>query len=269
MTSSWITQGPLSVCETRLVIVSPLPPLKFRTAGFPQYGFKREVRRDLRQGDTPTYTRRQYVLGKPVVLADKHLAVLRLPLPTHSRPEALGSPTGCVVRSDHRLLWPHPSHSWPVHGLSSSPVDRCGDEWFPTLLCLSVRACHPQDPGEPDRCVRLLLPYPQWSSPNPSWLDIHSSTPLVLAWTRNEAGSGSFSLRPARLLALHQQGHLLPSFRRPGRPGPTSAITTQANSQFLRPDLRRQDKQHYGLRADNADERGFEKKKAKKSTAKR
>ena len=30
------------------VIVFSLPPLKFRTAGFPQYGFKREVGDDLR-----------------------------------------------------------------------------------------------------------------------------------------------------------------------------------------------------------------------------
>jgi hypothetical protein len=50
MIDSWITQGPLSVCETHWVIVFPLPPLKFRTAGFPQYGFKREVRHDLRRG---------------------------------------------------------------------------------------------------------------------------------------------------------------------------------------------------------------------------
>jgi hypothetical protein len=50
MTWSWITQGPLSVCETHWVTVFSLPPLKFRTAGFPQYGFKREVRHDLRRG---------------------------------------------------------------------------------------------------------------------------------------------------------------------------------------------------------------------------
>jgi hypothetical protein len=29
-------------------ILFPLPPLKFRTAGFPQYGFKPDVCRDLR-----------------------------------------------------------------------------------------------------------------------------------------------------------------------------------------------------------------------------
>src|SRR6185295_15965150 len=78
-------------------------------------------------------------------------------------------------------------------------------------------------------------------------------TPLVLAWTCNEAGSGSLALRPARWLALLQQGRLLPSFRRPGRPGPTSVMTTRANSQFPRPDFHRQDEQPYGPRADETD----------------
>ena len=144
--------------------------------------------------------------------------VVGLPIPTRSRPEALGSPTGCSVRPGRRLLWPHPSHSWPPCGLCIPPQGTCGGEWVPNLSYLSVRACLPQYPGEPDRCIRLLLPHPHWSSPSLPWLDIHNSTPLVLAWMRNEAVSGSLALRPARWLALHQQGHLLPSFRRPGRP---------------------------------------------------
>ena len=228
-----------------IIVFSP-PSLKFRTAGFPQYGFKREVRRDLRPGDALTYTRRQCVRGKPMVLADKRSA----PSPTRSRPEALGSPAGYVVRPGRRLLWPHPSHSWPAHGLFASSVGHYGREWFPNLSCLSVRACHPQDPGESDGCFRLLLPHQRWSSPTPSGLDIHSSTPLVLAWRCNEADSGSLALRPARWLALHQQGHLQPSFRRQGHPRPTSVMTTRAYSQFPRPDFHRRDKQPYGLQTD-------------------
>jgi hypothetical protein len=34
--------------------VFPSPPLKFRTAGFPQYGFKRDVESDLRHRTTYT-----------------------------------------------------------------------------------------------------------------------------------------------------------------------------------------------------------------------
>ena len=44
-----LSQGPLSVWADalRVPVFSP-PPLKFRTAGFPQYGFKQEFNRDLR-----------------------------------------------------------------------------------------------------------------------------------------------------------------------------------------------------------------------------
>jgi len=30
------------------ILTFPVPPLKFRTVGFPQYGFKRNIHRDLR-----------------------------------------------------------------------------------------------------------------------------------------------------------------------------------------------------------------------------
>jgi hypothetical protein len=149
-----------------------------------------------------------------------------------SRPEALGSPAGCVVRPGHSLLWPHPSHSPPFDSLFSSPAEHCGDEWVPNLSCMSVRACHPQNPGGPDGC-RLLLPRPHWSSPCSQRLDIHK--PHARWFSRgqfHEAASGSLALRPARWLALHQQGLLQSSFRRPGHPEPTSTMTTRANSQL-------------------------------------
>ena len=45
---SWITQCPLSAWEGALAVpVFPPPPLKFRTAGFPQYGFKPVVNGNL------------------------------------------------------------------------------------------------------------------------------------------------------------------------------------------------------------------------------
>ena len=205
------------------IVFSP-PSLKFRTAGFPQYGFKREVRRDLRRGNTPTYTRRKCERGKPVVLADMTAAAV----PTRSRPEALGSPTGYVVRSDLGLLWPHPSHSWPPRDLCIRSRSTSGGEWVPNLSCPSVRACHPQYPGGSDRSLRLTPSCPRWPSPNLSWLGIHM---LSARWfsreLRNEAVSGSLALRPARWLALHQQGRLRLSFRRPGHPEPTSVMTTR------------------------------------------
>src|SRR5437868_3419770 len=48
---------------------------------------------------------------------------------TRSRPEALGSPTGSVVPSDHGLLWPHPSHS-----LRDAPTNTSGSPLLSILV---------------------------------------------------------------------------------------------------------------------------------------
>ena len=98
-----------------------LPPLKFRTAGFPQYGFKPE--RFWRPSlvvsglsTLPAYTICQSAYtpalsGSPHPVA--HRACQRGFLPTPSSPEALGSAAGYVVLPRHGLLWPHLSLSLP------------------------------------------------------------------------------------------------------------------------------------------------------------
>jgi len=136
-----------------------------------------------------------------------------------THPEALGSPSGYVVRRSRRLLWPHPSHSLPPTGLFASSGGRFGHEWVPNLSGVSVRACHPQHPGGSCGSMRPRRFRPLWSSPSPQRLDIH--IPHARWFPRglcNEAESSSLALRPARLLALHHQGRLLPSFPQPGRP---------------------------------------------------
>ena len=125
------------------VHVFPPPPLKFRTVGFPQYGFKRGVMRDLRPG---TYTRTKLATGPPWPQAARASRSAG-PAP---RPEALGSPPGSVVPAGHRVLWPHPS-------LSRPPVDLClyrqvfaaaGRERVPNLLCVSLPSCHLCTPAD-------------------------------------------------------------------------------------------------------------------------
>ena len=152
-------------------VFSP-PPLKFRTAGFPQYGFKREFGDDLRQVSVLGLYGTK-VRGVRTAAAG-HKGMHHSPgVPGSLRqscPEALGSSAGYVVRPRQCLLWPHPSHSSPFGALSASSTEACGGEWVPTLSCASVRACHPQDPGGPDGC-RLLLPRPLWSSLSPSEFD--------------------------------------------------------------------------------------------------
>ena len=128
-----------------------------------------------------------------------------------------------------------------------------GHERVPNLICVSVRACHPHYPGGPIGSKRLLLPRPHWSSPSLHKLNIHMPALVGSTRLRNEADSGSLALRPARLLALHQQGLLLPSFHRPGHPNPASAITTWPNSQFPGLDFHQQDTQPYGLHAEYAE----------------
>ena len=103
----------------------PPPPLKFRTAGFPQYGFKLAPA-------TATFAPRAY--RPPLRLLSEcgvwSVVGLRQAAPHPSdratSPVALGSPTGYSVRPAHRLLWPHPS-LWPgapAYGLfpARSPV---------------------------------------------------------------------------------------------------------------------------------------------------
>jgi len=126
----------------------PPPPLKFRTAGFPQYGFKRAVSSDLR-GSRHLYAATVEISSVRVLFRSRACARRHSRLLTPlARPVALGSASGCSVRQPRRLLWPHPSfcHSPPVSLLCRWPSD-----WqkFPNLLCLSLIPCRRLYSGGP------------------------------------------------------------------------------------------------------------------------
>ena len=215
MIQSWITQGPLSVCETHFDHRVFPTPSKIPYGGFSPVRLQTGSRR--RPSPAPADLYAVQVWSCSPFGPIGHVRRGRTSRP--SRPEALGSPSGCVVRRGPCLLWPHPSHSRPPGGLFPSFAGRCGREWVPNLICVSVRACHPQDPGGLDGCQRLFLPRPHWSSSSLQRLDIRNRRARWFSrGACNEAVSGSLPLRPARWLALHQQGRLLPSFRRTGRP---------------------------------------------------
>ena len=183
MHPSWITQSIKRMGRALGALVFPPPPLKFRTAGFPQYGFKREIRamtfvgqhtrliHRASPGPCPLWPRRACVLlggGRS---------------PGHSRPEALGSPAGYVVPPGLGLLRPHVPLSAPLLGLSSSSRGvftrcsiECGSERFPNLLCVSVLSCRLPYPGGPDGCSWLFLHRPHWPSPNLHRLGTRIST---------------------------------------------------------------------------------------------
>jgi len=168
----------------------PPPPLKFRTAGFPQYGFKLDISQgDLRQSiarplaqDTHLHrtTADLYAITRPPQAPLWSFRTrLRGPLPGRSSPAALGSPAGCVVPLGRRLLWPHPSlsgtsadllvfiqrifpfQSYPGLSLRGSPI---------YSACLSLRAAF-NTPWT--RKVHLTISSPPASpSPVSHWLGI-------------------------------------------------------------------------------------------------
>ena len=91
--------------------VFPSPPLKFRTVGFPQYGFKLDVRRDLRH--LPPYTR-----PKPGSSFTRHHAELACgpighvsdasPLAVQSRGPSLGRGFCCPTASNATMASSEP-----------------------------------------------------------------------------------------------------------------------------------------------------------------
>ena len=210
MTGSWIIAGSIKRLRDALGHRVFPSPSKIPYGGFSPVRLQTRRQRRPSAGIVPSYTTPQFARLSPMdpVSGGKIAGITS----RTSRPEALGSPSGCVVRRGRCLLWPHPSHS-----AANRHVNRL-QEWVPNLICVFVRACHPQHPGGSARCTRLLLPLPCGLR-----LIRRGSTSTVHArWftrgSRNEAVSGSLALRPARLLTLHQQGLLLPSFRRLDHP---------------------------------------------------
>ena len=130
----------------------PRSSLKFRTAGFPRYGFKPDtIRRHLR--------RLRRLIGGRLHRVPPGLAVSRTVSgrgavhPVRSDPEALGSASGYAVPSRRRLLWPHPSFWQAPGGLYASPAGLClaaAGQKVPAFICESFPSCHlpyPDGPG--------------------------------------------------------------------------------------------------------------------------
>jgi len=107
----------------------PPPPLRFRTAGFPQYGSKRAVSSDLRCTSNLYAATVEFssvsVLFRSRTCVRRHSRLLT----PHTRPVALGSASGYSVRQPHRLLWPHPSFCAASAGfMSYCQRTSCGSE---------------------------------------------------------------------------------------------------------------------------------------------
>jgi hypothetical protein len=142
------------------------------------------------------------------------------------RPEALGSPAGYVVLPAHRLIWPHPSVSFPsthlfIRGWLLQPrgLPRAENETFPNLLLVAVPSCRPPYPGGPDGCLWLCF-------------TIHSGL--------RHFRTGSASTSPTHVgsgvgRVTRLQGSLYATARRLARPSPTKAFTLELSPKWITP----------------------------------
>ena len=179
----------------QIILAFPAPPLKFRTVGFPQYGFKRntnpprpspvdlEIKRMTRIPSFPTnlYAAIVHRFFSPVALC---LQVLPGEL---FRPEALGSPAGYVVPPGLRLLRPHEPLSVSPTGLSISSrrvfvlqSDRDGYREVPQFTPRVSLTVPSSVPRQSNGAFRLFLLHPHWPSPSLQRLGICHFYPPVL-----------------------------------------------------------------------------------------
>jgi hypothetical protein len=209
----------------RMMPTFPSPPLKFRTAGFPQYGFKVSISdgaclngssvkpapgmpspplsspppfAHFRHGEVPGSESR---LSRTSV--SRCSKGLRL-----STPGALGSGSSYAVSFHHRLLRPHP----PVPQARCDFASRlyaapslCGSasatrRTFPTFA--AVLSMHAVDPTPAARCAIPLYPHSDSRLPR-SMTESPPTTPVSASNSRRSIKFRGcivrFMLRPARL----------------------------------------------------------------------
>ena len=236
-------------------ITFPAPPLKFRTAGFPRYGFKLDFDRDLRRRSVglragppcpqrpPTYTRPESRTRPEGGVPRRHGTLARPSgSPGHpqgrSSPEALGSPTGYVVPPGHRLLWPHPTLSAPPAGLSSS-------SWRVSAR----RACLGWSREAPQFAPRVALSVPSSVPRRTGRLHLAVASPPALAFAisasarhprrhhrrfpggqRNEAATFASSYGPEGCSPCPGQGFYARAFTSPSHLNEASSMTTRATA---------------------------------------
>ena len=230
--------GPTIVVGTRTqgAFVFLPPPLKFRTAGFPQYGFKREIR-------TATFAALQddlYAALAPVLTPwspEGHLcywagAIIRIPL-VH-RPLArqrvllfrrVSAYYGLIRAS--RLLP-------PIYGLDGGSLPfllvRARRKRVPNLLCLSLSSVPSSVPRQTRRLLLAVTSSPALASPK-LVVGRHPHLPRAPApaWCHFEAAKFALCYGAQESLAPHRPGRLRSSFHLLSRLQKASNITTRVN----------------------------------------
>jgi hypothetical protein len=185
----------------------PHPPLKFRTAGFPQYGFKLEFGGSLRltaympltaHVSGPCGPRGQdngtFLLSAPVQrpLAPLRVIVSRWIVAYYG-----------LIRATRTRLAPYFLRLPSIFGASGSPL------YSAALSCRAI----PRTPADRMAACDCFFAI-RWSLQHLR-RDSASACSCLRRFfrTRNEADSGSLALRPDRLLARHRHGRLRSSFQ--------------------------------------------------------
>jgi len=162
---------------------------------------------------------------------------------------------GYAVPSGHRLLRPHPKLStlpsiylllrWVFALRPCMGWYREAPQFAPRVFPLRAAFCTPVDRTVAHGCsftVRTSLRLLRTGSASTT------HTRRFSRGTCNEAAKFALCYGPEGSLALHRQGHLLPSFHLPKSPPRDVGYTMRAYSQFPQPDLHRLDTRPYGLR---------------------
>src|SRR5262249_4018597 len=202
-----LSGGEMARTGLRMMPTSPSPSLKFRTAGFPQYGFKaslsgatcRPAPRGTENASSPPGPARAPRLSSPFarltppkktrlcVLVGQGLPRAAVREAHLSTPGVLGSGTSSVVSRPPRLLRPHPPvprargnfTAWPVICRAFAVRERLGDPRdLPYFRCRAVQTSRRPYAGVsqlPSRCS--CAPRCQASSLCPR-VATHKSPPL-------------------------------------------------------------------------------------------
>ncbi len=153
----------------RMMPTSPSPPLKFRTVGFPQYGYKASLSDGAFQTSPRAEVDSRHTLAASPVCPHpsrtrrpRHLVGSESHLPgrcarrcasdiRRSTPGVLGSGASCAVSRHPRVLRPHPSVSQARDDFAAVPFirrafavrERLGDPRdLPYFRCCPVHTCH-------------------------------------------------------------------------------------------------------------------------------
>jgi hypothetical protein len=159
----------MALIGLRMMPTFPSPPLKFRTVGFPQYGYKASLSGGTCQTNSRAKVDSRHTLEEsPVCLhpsrtrRPRSLVSAVSPLPgrfarrcacgsCRTTPGVLGSDASCAVSRPPCLLRPHPPVSQARDDFSAEPVirrafavrERLGDPRdLPYFHCRAVHTCH-------------------------------------------------------------------------------------------------------------------------------